>query len=197
MKIKLQGVTVAVGSSNPAKIKAVESALKKLKIKASVRSCLVKTTVGPQPLSLKETLRGALERAHNARALLSTDLGVGLEAGIVSLPATISGYLNFQICAIIDRDGGVTLGTSPGFEFPTQAVRKVISGEAAEFEVLMEKISGEKRIGEKYGAIGFLTRNVVTRQDLGEHAVIMALIPRLNPELYSEPPSLEEVLKEI
>ncbi len=197
MKIKLQGVTVAVGSSNPAKIKAVESALKKLKIKASVRSCRVKTTVGPQPLSLKETLRGALERAHNARALLSTDLGVGLEAGIVSLPATISGYLNFQICAIIDRDGGVTLGTSPGFEFPTQAVRKVISGEVAEFEVLMEKISGEKRIGEKYGAIGFLTRNVVTRQDLGEHAVIMALIPRLNPELYSEPPSLEEVLKEI
>ena len=197
MKIKLQGVTVAVGSSNPAKIKAVESALKKLKIKASVRSCLVKTTVGPQPLSLKETLRGALERAHNARALLSTDLGVGLESGIVSFPATISGYLNFQICAIIDRDGRVTLGTSPGFEFPTQAVRKVISGEVAEFEVLMEKISGEKRIGEKYGAIGFLTRNVVTRQDLGEHAVIMALIPRLNPELYSEPPSLEEVLKEI
>ena len=197
MKIKLQGVTVAVGSSNPAKIKAVESALKKLKIKASVKSCRVKTTIGPQPLSLRETLRGAIERAHNARALLSADLGAGLEAGIVSFPATISGYLNFQICAIVDRDGRVTVGTSPGFEFPTQAVKKVISGEVAELEVVMEEISGEKKIGEKYGAIGFLTRNVVTRQDLGEHAVIMALIPRLNPEIYGEPPSLEEVLKKL
>lgn len=197
MRIKLQGVTVAVGSSNPAKIKAVESALKKLRIKASVKSCRVKTTIGLQPLSLRETLRGAIERAHNARTLLSADLGVGLEAGMVSFPATISGYLNFQICAIVDRDGGVTVGASPGFEFPTQAVRKVISGEAAELEEVMEKISGEKRIGEKYGAIGFLTRNVVTRQDLGEHAMIMALIPRLNPELYGEPLSLEKVLKEI
>ena len=48
----------------------------------------------------------------------------------------------------------------------------------------MEELSGIKRIGELQGAIGWLTRGIVDRHEISVQAVIMALIPRLNPSLY-------------
>ena len=45
----------------------------------------------------------------------------------------------------------------------------------------MTNISGISNIKQKEGAVGFLTRNVVTRFDILKQSVIMALIPFLNP----------------
>jgi len=48
----------------------------------------------------------------------------------------------------------------------------------------MEALTGIERIGHKMGAIGFLSRGLLDRAQLTEQAVLMALLPRLRPDLY-------------
>ena len=48
----------------------------------------------------------------------------------------------------------------------------------------METLTGIENLGKKHGAIGFLTKNTITRSMLSEIAVTMALIPWINRELY-------------
>lgn len=76
---------VVVASLNPAKIKAVESAFT-----TSFPECeflfegvSVPSEVPDQPMDDVETKQGALNRVHNAQAVISDgDFYVGLEAGI-------------------------------------------------------------------------------------------------------------------
>jgi non-canonical (house-cleaning) NTP pyrophosphatase len=52
-------------------------------------------------------------------------------------------------------------------------------------DVFAEKIVGES-IGQKGGAIGYLTNGVMNRRELTESAVLAAMVPRINKELYFE-----------
>lgn len=182
-------ITVAVGSRNPVKVKAVETVFSKFFHRVSVISVDVRTSVFPQPIGLDETIRGALERAFHAIQLVKdADYGVGIEAGLMDFKHAITGYLDLQVCAIVDRSERFTLGTSSAFEFPPEVVGKVIRGEARESEEVFEEITGIKDIGSKTGAIGFLTKGEVTRLDLTVQSVIAALVPRINLELYEARP---------
>ncbi len=185
---------IAVGSTNEVKLKAVERCFRKFFGEVVVEGISVK--VPPQPIGFRETLRGALLRAKEA--LGGGDYGVGIEAGLIKMPHSISGYVDQHICAIADRGGQVTLGFSMAFEFPIRVVKRILGGEAEEAEEVMEEISGVERIGDRYGAIGYLTRRLVDRVNLCEQAVVSALIPRINSSLYQARwPRLDEVLREL
>ncbi|RLE82810.1 MAG: hypothetical protein DRJ51_00635 [Thermoprotei archaeon] len=60
----------------------------------------------------------------------------------------------------------------------------MVSNKVREMEEVMESITGIKAIGEKQGAVGFLTRGKITRYDLSLQATLAALIPFINPSLY-------------
>lgn len=186
---------VAVGSTNPAKVKAVEKVFKKLNFRVKVLAVSCETSVGPQPIGLEKVVLGALERGLKALEKTDADWGVGIEAGLIPVPATLTGYLDFQAVAIVDAEMKVSLGFSPGFEFPEAAVNSVIKGESPELEDIMVKMTGIERIGEKIGAVGFLTRGLVVREDLSQLAFLMALIPRLNPDLYKSYPRADKVVE--
>lgn len=82
-------------------------------------------------------------------------------------------------------------------EFPVIVVEKILCGQAREAEEVMEEISGIEEIGRKGGAVGYLTRNHIMRIDLCAQAIVSALIPRLNPELYNTKwPKASEILGE-
>ena len=84
------------------------------------------------------------------------------------------------------------------FEFPVIVVDKLVRKEAREAEEVMEEISGIKDIGCGKGAIGYLTKGAIERIILCKQAVISALIPRINPRLYSRKwPTIDEILREI
>jgi len=188
----------AVGSKNPVKLDGVRDALARFFTDFKVVSVDPETSVPPQPLSLRETVLGAVERAAYAVNNVSeADIGIGVEAGFVEMAVAATGYVDIQVCAIADREKRVSIGLSPGFEFPPVVLEKILSGEAVESEEVMERLTGVKRIGEKMGAIGALTRGHVTRRQLVEQAVIMALVPRLNPGLYPAErlPSIDRVIK--
>ena len=169
------------------KVREVEEVFRRFFPGSIVRGVEVESSVPPQPLSMDQTVKGAVNRAVRAlRSVKGAEYGVGVEAGLIEFKPSITGYLDVQLCAIVDLSGRLTLGTSSGFEFPPEVVRAVISGEVRESEVVFERISGISGIGSKMGAIGYLTRGYVSRLDLTIQAVTSALIPRINEELYGD-----------
>jgi inosine/xanthosine triphosphatase len=174
---------VAVGSSNPVKVKAVERVFSRF-YKVSVIMVPVSTDVPPQPVGLDVTIRGAASRARNALAASEgAELGVGIEAGLIQVPGTISGYMDQQFAAIIDREGRVTLGGGPSFEYPLAIVSRVL-GEGIEVGIAMDRLTGVHDLGQKQGAIGYFSKGHLDRTTLSEQAVLMALLPRINQKLY-------------
>jgi len=184
---------VAIGSLNEVKVEAVREIFKKYFPDVSVEA--VSVNAPPQPIGFEETLRGALRRGLEALRRLNADYGVGIEAGLMNAPHSITGYVDQHICAIIDREEKVTLGFSAAFEFPAEVVESILGGKAAEAEEVMDRIAGTREIGRGIGAIGYLTKGEMNRIDLCVQAVLTALIPRINPQLYSRRwPTVKELI---
>lgn len=174
---------VVVGTSNPIKVRAVGRVLSKF-FKVSVVMREVTPDVPLQPVGLEMVIRGAVSRARNAlSAMDGADLGVGIEAGLIPIPSTISGYMDQQFAAIADRHGRVTVGGGPAFEYPRSLVARVLE-EGIEVGTAMDELTGIHQLGQKQGAIGFFSKGCLNRTSLTEDAVLMALIPRLNEGMY-------------
>lgn len=170
---------VAVGSTNPVKVRAVEEVLRTFYPGAEVFGVDVSSEVGAQPIGMQETVLGAVNRAREA--LRHGELGVGIEAGLLEVPFTLTGYMDVQFCAISDGEV-ITLGAGSGFEYPPSVIRQVLRGR--EVGKVMEELSGIAEIGRKGGAIGFLSKGKLSRKELTKQAVLMAMLPRINRELY-------------
>lgn len=174
---------IAVGSTNPTKVKAVENVMRRIYGDVEVFGVEVQSGVSDQPIGIEEIVSGATNRARRALEENKADLGVGIEAGIYPFPGTLTGYLDVQVCAIASPDGLVTLGHGPGFEYPPLVIRRIIS-ESVEAGVAMGELVNDLELKKKIGAIGVLSKGLLTRRELNEIAVLMAMIPRLNPELF-------------
>jgi len=188
---------VAVGSLNPVKVEAARLVFERFFSEVEIKPVEVETSISAQPIGIDQVIKGAVERAYQAlSSVTGSDYGVGLEAGLIPYPWTITGYLNHQVCALVDHELKVTLGSSMGFEFPSRVIERLERREVREAEEVMEEITGIERIGESAGAIGYLTKNHVKRLDLSIQAITSALIPRLNPNLYmTRWPRVDEILR--
>ena len=195
--IFIYSMKVAVGSLNPVKVKAARLVFERFFGEVEIQPVEVETSIPAQPIGIDQVIKGAVERAYQAlSSVTGSDYGVGLEAGLIPYPWTITGYLNHQVCALVDHELRVTLGSSMGFEFPSRVIERLERREVREAEEVMEEITGIERIGEAAGAIGYLTKNYVKRLDLSIQALTSALIPRLNPNLYQTRwPKVDEILR--
>jgi len=175
---------IAVGSTNPVKVRATERAFSKAfpGLEVIAFGIDVESGVPPQPIG-EETIRGAMNRAAEALEGSGADFGVGIEAGLFPFPGTLTGYLELQWCAIRDRIGRVSLGCGPGFEQPPAIIDEVFK-RGRDVEGAIEAIFGIGGIGRREGAIGLLSKGLMDREGLTEISVLMALIPILNEGLY-------------
>ncbi len=180
---------VAVGSTNPVKVNAVRRAFRVL-CSAVVEGVAVESGVPPQPVGFREVVAGAANRALNALRALSADYGVGVEAGLVETPIE---PIELQVAVIVDKTGRVSIGLSQGFMIPRDWAEEV--KKRVELGEIASRETGRAGIGEKLGLIGYLTMGLVTRTDLTLNAVLMALIPWLNPRFYKTLPSVEELTR--
>ena len=190
---------VVVGSRNPSKISGTLKAFRRFYRNVTVEAVKPPEGLPPQPVGLEQTILGALVRAsHAIDQVPDAEYGVGVEAGFIPFPSTITGYVDVQVAAVVDAERRVTVGTCQGFEFPYEAVDRVVKGEARESEEVIVELTGIEGIGDKMGAIGYLTKNVILREDLTFQAVVSALIPRINHQLYRvEWPRVEEVISRL
>lgn len=141
----------------------------------------VPSGVRVQPMTDTETLQGALNRANGARLRLpEANYWAGIEGGIEEHEDGMVAYAWIVVCS----NEMTGKGRSAAFFLPPNISELVRQGkELGEADDLVFQRSNSK---QSNGAIGILTGDAVDRTDLYEMAVIMALVPFRNPELFIE-----------
>ena len=174
---------VAVGSTNPVKIGAVRAVLLRVRPEIVVVGLQVASDVPDQPWGDEETIRGARTRAERAMAEAGSDLGVGLEGGLVELR---DGSL--RTCAwavVVATDGSVSVGGSLAMPLPPAVAAAVRDG--LELGHAMDRVTGGSETKHGAGAVGILTAGLIDRQRAYEALVTYALAPWLSAEWWEEP----------
>jgi len=176
--------TVAVGSTNPAKIKGARLAFCRFFSGVVLKEVDTTSLVKAQPMGLEETMEGAEERAVFALESARPDYGVGVEAGLVQLGKGWPGHhLNLQIAAVVDRAGNLSFGSSSGFPLPASLVAK-LKQDSGELDRYTYELAGAKKVREEEGIVYRLSGRRLSRVEMTEQCVSMALIPWLNKKLY-------------
>jgi inosine/xanthosine triphosphatase len=173
---------VAVGSMNPVKIGAARAVIERLAPHVRVDGIAAASGVPDQPWSDEETIRGALARARAARAALDADWGIGIEGGVID--AGDGAVRTCAWAAVVDRDGGEGVGGSLSLELPRRVAELVRGG--MELGHAMDAVTGEHDVKRGAGAVGILTRGLVSRQAAYETLVAYALVPLLVSSRTSE-----------
>lgn len=170
---------IAVGSKNPAKVRAARRAVLQAWPEAEIVAVDVPSGVSEMPLSAQEGKCGALRRAGAARQAVDADLGIGLEGAVEERPEGL--YLTGWV-AVVDREGYTSLAQTSAMPLPAPIAAEIRAG--AELGPVMDRYSGQHNSKQRLGAVGFLTRGLVPRS-LGFYVGVgLALAPWLRPELY-------------
>jgi inosine/xanthosine triphosphatase len=176
--------TIVLASNNPVKVQAALNGFCRMFPEEKFQAALVSAAseVSDQPMSDKETLRGALNRARNAARLIpSADYWVGIEGGVEDTDGEMAAFAWVVVCSqeLIGK------GRTGTFFLPVQVADLIRQGkELGEADDLVFNRSNSK---QDNGAVGLLTGNVIDRAQLYEQAVILALAPFKNTEWYSRP----------
>lgn len=169
---------VIVASANPAKIKAVRTAFEQLfpDRTVNVSGIAVNSEVSAQPLTSDETLQGALNRVNGAYQLKpGASFYVGIEAGLDE---------SYTFAWIVIRSGTkVSKSRSASFMLPPAVLTGIAEGK--ELGDIMDSLFQQENIKHKSGAIGLLTAGQLSRSEVYHQALILAMIPMLNPALYN------------
>ncbi|MEQ8473008.1 MAG: inosine/xanthosine triphosphatase [Marinoscillum sp.] len=172
---------VIVASKNPVKINSTKEGFQKIfpGLSFQFEGVSVSSGVSEQPMTDEETLQGAINRAQNAQKELPTaDYWVGIEGGIDEAK---DGMLAFAWIVIISNERIGKSRTST-FYLPPKVVELIHDG--VELGHANDQVFGEKNSKHKGGAVGSLTGGVLGRTEYYVQAVMLALVPFKNPEIY-------------
>ncbi len=174
-------IKVVVGSKNPVKIKctllAFQKAFKDHTI--HVEGVSVPSGVSDQPMTDRETFQGALNRTQNAQSLFpAAQYWVGIEGGIEDNGAEMKAFAWVTILSE-NQSGQARTAT---FQLPKKIQTLVRDG--IELGVADDMIFKRSNSKQSNGAVGILTKDLIDRTAYYEPAVILALIPFINSDLY-------------
>lgn len=174
-----QAITVAIGSTNPAKIEAVRWAVEQVWPDAQIQALAVESGVDEMPRSDAEGRRGALQRARVAREQADADYGVGMEGAVHEDESRLY-VVNWA--AVVHRDGRYGLACGGRFPLPDAMAEEIRDG--VELGPLIDRYTDQENTKHKEGAAGYLTQGLVPRVLPFQIAVGLALAPFLRPDLY-------------
>jgi inosine/xanthosine triphosphatase len=178
---------IAIGSTNPTKVQAVEELIPHYPHLAAARtvSLSVPSEVSDQPLSMEEIIRGAKSRAKNAFvACDGCTYAFGIESGLFEAPGTQTGFLESCICCIHDGSEYI-LGLSCGFEIPPPILGRVLQEKMDLAQACYHSgITANANLGAAEGLIGILTKGRINRKEYTKQCVITALIQLENAHWY-------------
>ena len=184
---------IALGSDRAAKIMAVRASVARVaEIDAAWRSASivarpVKTDAPLMPLTDWELMSGARQRAQAVRKILleqklSADLYVGLEGGFHSISLEGEWRTFLRGWAFVTDGERGSFGMSPSIEVPNSIVTEVVKGR--ELGIVIDEVAGMRDVRSKQGAWGVLSRDLLTRSDSFEAALLAAFAPFYNAKLY-------------
>ncbi|MDA4122893.1 MAG: inosine/xanthosine triphosphatase [Thaumarchaeota archaeon] len=172
---------VAIGSRNRAKTLGVRNVFLSLIPKCTFAEVDTSAVVRVQPMGMSQVIVGATRRAKFALKQAKADFGVGVEAGI--LRAAPRQHVNLQVAFIVDRAGNTGLGFSSGFLIPESFIARM-KEQRKELDTYSHELTGAKKIAEEEGIVYPLTKGRVSRLQMTEQSVVMALVPWLNAATY-------------
>ncbi|MEL6115162.1 inosine/xanthosine triphosphatase [Photobacterium sp. SP02] len=172
-------IRIIVASTNPAKIRAVENAFHQAfpAQALQISGVAVESGVRAQPMCAEETLTGARNRVVHARELQpGADYYVSLEAGL-------DGCATFA-WMVIDNGNQRGESRSASLPLPPKALARLHDGE--ELGDVMDDMFQQQNVKQQGGAIAMLTEHKLSRSSVYQQALILALIPFMNPGLYDQ-----------
>lgn len=173
---------VAVGSHNPVKLQAVKTAFKKVfpEKQWEIIAVTVSSRVSNQPMSDKESILGARNRATQALKETQADFGVGLEGGLQEIEGK---WFDCGWIVVLSKDGKEGIGSTIRLETPEKVINLIRKGkELGEVNDLLFGITNSKH---KAGHFGLMTNNAITRIAGYRDGIISALSYFLHPEIFS------------
>lgn len=173
---------IIVASKNPVKINAALAGFQKMfpEEKFTAEGIDVSSGVGHQPMGDEETLEGARQRVAAAALLRpDADFWVGIEGGVQEHDGEMQ---TIGWAVVMARDGKEGKGKTSTFYLPQSAARLVRQGK--ELGDANDIVFHQTNSKQADGSIGLLTGNLITRTDYYIDAIIFALIPFKNRELY-------------
>ncbi len=163
------------------KIEAVKIAFKKVftNVDFIFESINTPSGVSDQPMSSIETLKGAKNRANYSFSNKQDNyFWIGIEGGIEK---SIDGYEAFA-WVYIKSNHKIGKARTAGFFLPKKIENLIDKG--IELGDADDIVFGLKNSKKKNGAVGILTKNVTNRTKYYSEAVILALIPFVNNDLF-------------
>lgn len=172
---------VIIASKNPVKINCTEEGFSQMypNTKIEVEGLAIPSGVSDQPMTNEETLKGAKNRAINAKLNNSdADFWVGIEGGVED---TSDGMEAFAWVVILSKEQEGQSRTST-FYLPCKVRKLVLEG--IELGHANDQVFAEHNSKQKGGAVGSLTNGILGRTEYYVQAVILALVPHVKHELY-------------
>jgi len=167
---------IKIASQNPTKVEALREIIQDypdLKM-AEVVAISVPSEVSEQPKSLEETIRGAMNRSHNAFSDCYYSFGV--ESGLMAVPYTKTGYMDVCVCSIFDGSN-YHLGLSSAWEAPIKVVDYMVNeGLDMNDAAFKAGLTKDKKVGSADGLVGIVTKGRLTRKGYTKEAIRTALI---------------------
>lgn len=175
-------IKVYIGSENPVKVECTRIGFEAVfgtLVNYEFIGKSVPSGVSDQPMTNEETLEGALNRADNLKKLFPDgDYFVGIEGGIQKIGNEMEAYA----WIVINNNGLSGKAQTSTFQLPPKIVELINKG--IELGHADDMVFKRKNSKQGNGAVGILTHNIIDRIEYYRHAVILALIPFVNPELY-------------
>lgn len=159
-------MNIAIGTTNKAKIGAVEAIAKQFFELAEFTYYKAPSDVAEQPMTTEETRKGAINRAKNTQAATDSALSFGLEGGVMEIEGRM------YVCnwgALVLADGTVFTAAGAQIMLPEEIAREIRAGK--ELGPVMEVYTQRRDIRQQAGAVGIFTQGLVDRQAMFEHIV--------------------------
>lgn len=172
---------ILVASKNPVKIQSALDGFIEMfpSDEFEVMGVAVESGVSNQPKSDSETFTGALNRVLNASLVNDrADFWVGIEGGIQVVDDEMMAFA-WVVIRSAEKIGKARTGA---FFLPKPVVKLILAGK--ELGEADDIIFNRRNSKQQNGAIGILTNDVLNRANFYKPAVIMALIPFKNTEIY-------------
>ncbi|MDX2302520.1 MAG: inosine/xanthosine triphosphatase [Microscillaceae bacterium] len=176
---------IIIASQNPSKIEAVRLGFAQFFPDEAffVEGASSNSGVSDQPMNDEETFQGALNRCLDIKNRFpEADFWIGIEGGV----DTRYGNMEAFAWVIVLAQGESTQGMArtASFFLPPRIQQLIDAG--YELGAADDLVFQRKNSKHDQGATGILTHGVIDRANYYAHAVVLAMIPFKNSELYQK-----------
>jgi inosine/xanthosine triphosphatase len=189
-----QTLRIVVGSTRRPKVEAVKAAADSFAlffgeaIVFEVEGFEAESGVSHTPISRKELMRGARQRAEMLQQSIResgarADFFVGVEGGLDVVVDNRVSKAFLESWAFVSDGSRGHFGCSGSIELPEALIEEVLE-QGIELSVAIDRFAGQVGIRDGQGAWGVLSRNLISRQESFQLAVIAAFAPFYNAKMY-------------